>query len=324
MGKLSAQYMGLSLRSPYVASSSGLTEKVASLVALDQAGIGAVVLKSLFEEQIMGLTNSIWEGESDPESYEAIRSYTEAREVGAYLRTIREAKASCGVPIIASISCTVRGRWEEFAKQMAEAGADALEVNIFLLPTDATRPAADYERLYVDTVKRVVEQVSIPVSVKLARMFTNPLHMMSQLSYVGAKGCILFNRYYEPDIDLTSMKLVPGEMFSTPGELIQTLRWVAMGTSQIEPLDIGVSTGVHTAHEAAKAILAGACVTQVCTALYQHGPAYVSQLNDELERLIEEHGFSNLAAMRGRMDYAHAGNPAMFERSQFMIYYASR
>lgn len=323
MRDLSTEYLGLRLRNPFVASSSGHTGSIEKIKQLAEAGIGAVVLKSLFEEQIVNQANVLSATEDYPEAADYISNYIQSNAIDEYVDLVADAKQESGVPIIASINCVGSGKWVEFAGRLEKAGADAIELNKYLLPTDPYKPASFYEEQYFETVKEVVSSVKIPVSVKLSRNFTNPLYVLQQLHFLGARGCVLYNRYYEMDIELKSGLLCSADLFSKDGELAPTLRWLALASAKVEGLDLAVSTGVHSGDDAAKALLVGATAVQVCTVLYQHGSGYVKTLIEELSHALEVYGAESVEAMRGRLNYRNISNPVLFERSQFMKYFSS-
>lgn len=324
MHELSTEYLGLKLKNPLIASSSGLTENLQKIQQLEAAGIGAVVIKSLFEEQIVNQANVMSSQEDYPEANDYINQYIQSHEIEKYLDTIRSAKRECRIPIMASLNCVGKGEWVDFAQRIEQAGADALEVNIFLLPTDPYKPASSYEAEYISTVEAIIKRVTLPIAVKLSRNFTNPLHIIQQLHFLGVKGCVLFNRFYEPDINTKTQRVESASIFSTQHELAPTLRWLALASAKLETLQLAVSTGIHTGEDAAKAILAGATAVQICTTLYQHSPAHVPILIQQLESAMETVGAESLDTMRGRLNYMQTANPALFERSQFMRYFSDK
>lgn len=323
MSNLSVKYLGLTLRNPYVASSSGLTDSLPHVVALAKAGVGAVVLKSLFEEQIINQASATPNSYDYPEAYDYIQGYVQSHAAEPHIKLVSEAKKEVDIPIIPSINCVGKGQWVEFAARLEQAGADAIELNVHLLPTSAEEQASAVERQYFDVVSAVVEAVRIPVAVKLTRNLTNPLNVMQQLHFRGVKGVVLFNRYYEPDIDLTTLKPTMAPIFSTDHELYPTLRWVALARPQLNTLDIAVSSGVHSGKEAAKAIAVGANAVQICSVLYQRGARYVETLIKELEDALQQTPRATINALRGAAaafpSHEHATH---FERSQFMKYFS--
>lgn len=323
MGKLDTSYMGLRIRNPFVASSSGLTSNLDRLQSLRDAGIGAVVLKSLFEEQLSNQAFHMQDGANAPEAFDYLQHYVRSHGVDEYVTMLRDACRTLDVPVIASINCVTDGQWVEFARRLEDAGADALELNIYHLPTNRMVSSAELEARYFDTVERVREAVSFPIAVKLSSQFTSPLYMLDQLRQRGVNGAVLFNRYYEPDVSLSDLTLTSAGTFSHPGEYHNTLRWLGMAWSQLPDLDLAISTGIHSGYDAAKAIAAGASAVQLCTVLYQHGPNYVKHLLDELEFALAETGKGSVASLLGSLKHMSAEGALIFERSQFMRYFSS-
>lgn len=319
---LHTNYLGLQLRNPIIASSSGFTASADKIKRLEDAGIGAVVLKSIFEEQILNQANVMASDENHPEAGDYINQYIQNHELDKHLNVVQEAKKSCQIPIIASINCVGKGKWTDFAQKFEQAGADALEINIFLLPTDPNMPASHYEEQYFQTAEEVVKKVKIPVSVKLSRNFTNPLYILQKLLFLGVKGGVLFNRLYEPDIEVSSRHVTCADLFSAPKELAPTLRWLALASAKIENLHLAASTGVHSGEDAAKAILAGANAVQICTILYHKSASHVTTIIGELEEALKTMGATSVEEIRGTLNYAQ--HPGLFERSQFMRYFSQK
>ncbi len=324
MAELKVSYLGLALKNPIIVSSSGLTDTADKVKKLEEHGAGAVVLKSLFEEQILNQANCMAATEDYPGAEDYIQGYIQGHELSEYLDNLSAAKTKTALPIIASINCMGEGKWVEFAKRIEEAGADALEVNMFLLATDPSKPASYYEEQYLKIVESVVQSTKLPVSVKLSRQFTSPLYMLSSLRNYGVKGAVLFNRFYEPDIDIEHRRVDASDVFSSEKELAPTLRWLALASAQITDFDLAASTGVHSGVDVAKALLTGANTAQVCTALYQHGPKHLESMLSQLEDTMKMLGYASVEEMRGAMNYSQEGNTALFERSQFMKYFSSR
>ncbi len=324
MADLTTSYMGLKLRSPLVAGSSGLTNSLKNIEELEQKGIGAIVLKSLFEEQIRHEAHSLihqQEFSGYPEAYDYVKNYTEINAVDKYLNLIREAKNKVSVPIIASINCVSMGSWTNFASQLQDAGADALELNIFILPSDPFRSGEENEKLYFEIVKDVLNKVNIPVAVKLSWYFSGLAKTLTQLSWTGIKGMVLFNRFYSPDIDLEDLEVAPAFVFSDPAELHMPLRWIAMLSDKLH-CDIAGSTGVYNGEGALKMLLAGAKAVQIASALYKYGINRVESLNQEINDWLDQKGFKSVNDIIGKLSYHKAENPAAYERMQFMRYYS--
>ncbi|MFW6327852.1 MAG: dihydroorotate dehydrogenase-like protein [Bacteroidota bacterium] len=326
MANLETTYLGIKLKNPIIVSSSGLTNSVEQIKKLAAAGAGAVVLKSLFEEQINHEINNEMvggQGFDYPEAVDYIREYTWENSVAAYLNMIKELKTEVDIPIIASINCFSDDEWVNFAQEIESAGADALELNVFRVNTDKNSAASDYEEIYYNIAENVGNVLSIPVSMKLGPYFSNLIHVIDRLSVSGAKGVVLFNRFYEPDIDIHTLSLTSAEVFSTPSDIRQSLRWVAIASSKNKKMDIAASTGIHDGSAVVKQLLAGASVTQVCSAVYKNGPAIITHMVEFLESWMQEQKFIGIDDFKGRMNYRNMKNPVLYERAQFMKYFSN-
>lgn len=325
MSKLKTTYLGLQLTNPIIVGSSGLTNSVAKIKKLQVAGAGAVVLKSLFEEQILHEINHqvhSSEGLDHPEALDYIQNYNKKHSVNEYLELIKNAKKETTIPIIASINCFSVNQWLDFAKQIEAAGADALELNVFVVNTDKNSVAAEYEEIYYKVAKEVSESIHIPVSMKLSPYFSNLVQVVDRLSVLGAKGVVLFNRFYEPDVDINKLTLVSSEILSTPADIRKSLRWVAIVSDKVPTIDVASSTGVHNGEAVIKQLLVGAQAVQTCSAVYKKGPAAISEMVQKLSSWMNEKGFSSIDDFRGSMSYANMKNPALYERAQFMKYFS--
>ncbi|MFP4556366.1 MAG: dihydroorotate dehydrogenase-like protein [Bacteroidales bacterium] len=323
MANLKTNYLGLNLKNPVIVSSSGLTSTVESIQKLEANGAAAVVLKSLFEEQILHEAGSLSVHSDYPEAEDYLRGYVTSNSVENYLSLISKAKEAVTIPVIASINCISASKWVDFAAKIQEAGADALEVNVFLLPTNIKKTAENYETIYYTLAEKLNRVVSIPVSFKLGNHFTNPLRIIEQLWYRDVKGVVLFNRFFAPDIDIDKLKVNSAEVFSNPADIRDSLRWVALANNAIPHIDISASTGVHSGEAAVKMLLAGASSVQVCSALYKNGPAHLKSIIDFLNQWMDKKGYSEIKDIQGIMNYGKIGDPEVYERSQFMKYYSS-
>jgi dihydroorotate dehydrogenase (fumarate) len=323
MAKLDTRYLGLQLRNPIIVSSSGLSNTIKKIEKLARFGAGAIVLKSIFEEQIRMEANSMLKGSDYPEALDYISNYASNNAVENYLQLITDAKARVDIPILASINCISSSGWQSFAKNMEEAGADALELNVYYLPTSVKESSKTYEDLYISILTSIRKTVSIPVSIKLGLHFTNLPGFINSLKASGANGVVLFNRFYAPDIDLESLSFTTSDVFSSPADIRYSLRWVGITSSLIPNLDVCASTGIHNANGAIKQILAGAKAVQICSTLYKNGPEYLQNILTEMNSWMEKHNFADLHEMRGRMSYKNIPDPAIFERAQFMKYFSS-
>ncbi len=319
---LSTTYGGLKLKSPLIVSSSGLTSSVERIKKIEQAGAGAVVLKSLFEEQIMFEVSSMSAGSDYPEAADYLVTYARENSLDQYLSLIREAKAEVNIPVIASINCVRSNEWIEFAKKIEDSGADALELNIYFLPIEKDKDSRAYENAYLDLVSNVKKKTSLPVMVKLGHGFTNITWMVHQLYQRGAASVVLFNRLYAPDIDTASLTFGSAEVLSSPADLRFSLRWIGIVSSQVKEMDLAASTGVHSGLAAIKQILAGATSVQVCSVLYRNGIDYLRDMIDEMKGWMQKNNYSSLSQFRGKMNYKSLKDPSVYERAQFIKYFS--
>jgi dihydroorotate dehydrogenase (fumarate) len=324
MADLSTDFVGLKLRNPVIVSSSGLTDSVEKIRKLEEAGAGAVVLKSLFEEQILHEAGNLSRQSDYPEADDYIRHYTRTNSLDAYLDLIEGAVSATGIPVMASINCISDSEWYDFALKIEEAGAYALELNVYFLPADRNAGSLKYEKLYLDIAEKVRSRVSIPVIMKLGQNFTNLINLVDLLYHRGINGVVLFNRFYSPDININELKMTTSEVFSSPTDLRYSLRWVAIVSSIIEQVDIAASTGVHDGKALIKQLLAGAKAVQVCSAIYKQGPSHITAMLGELSKWMKEKNFGSIGDFRGKMNYANIPDPQVYERSQFMKYFSSR
>ena len=323
MVDIRTSFAGLDLESPIILSSSGLTRNIERTKSFVEAGAGAVILKSLFEEQILMQTGHLIAQNDYPEAEDYIASYVRAEAIEGYLKLIRQAKEELSVPVIASINCTTQGSWVDFAERIRLAGADALEINIMRLETDLYFDPAKAEELYVSIVSSLVGK-GLPIIVKLSRYHTNPPVLVDKLRAAGAAAVTLFNRTYQIDIDLSREQLIGGEVFSHAGDFTETLRFTGLIRGLVPEVEISASTGIYTWEEVTKAILSGANTTQMCTAVYKRGATAIREALVGLQRWMVEHGYQSLDEIRGRLSYGSVADPSLFERVQFMKYFSSR
>ena len=328
MSNLETTYLGLQLKNPLVAASSGLTSSVDKIIELEKAGIGAIVLKSLFEEQINNEVTSMLVKDQHnmdyPEAEDYIKNYLRDNTVIKHIELLTEVKKAVNIPVIASINCVSSDEWTTFAKNFEEAGADALELNIFYVPTDRNEKPGVVEQLYLDVLKKVKMEVSIPVAVKFGLNHSNIIGMADKLKANGASGIVMFNRFYEPDINLETLELTSSEVFSSPADIRRSLRWVGMVSSKITKLDIAASTGIHDGNAVIKQILAGAKVAQLCSTLYLNGAGVIPNMISEISEFMKKWNFKKLDDFRGRLSYKNIPDPMVYERSQFMKYFSNR
>lgn len=318
---MKTKYLGLELSSPVLVSSSPYTANMTHIEQCVRNGAGAVILKSIFEEQIVRHAASLdspSQGMGDAGEY--LERYLGAHYKGEFLKLAADARTT-GVPVIASINCIASSsEWTDYAVSMEQAGASALELNIFLQPTDRFMTADELERGYADVVRKVAEKVTIPVSVKLPMRLTNVLALADALQGRGACGVVMFNRFFEPDIDVETLSFVNGNPFSEPSELRNVLRSVALCSTALPQLDVAVSTGVHDGAAAVKALLCGASAVQVCSAIHEKGYGVIREIGDFIDEWAARHGFASLPEFRGRMDYGNA-ECDVYQRVQYMKYF---
>lgn len=323
MMNLSTSYLGLKLRTPLVCSSSPLCQELSALERMEEAGAGAVVLHSLFEEQIelesLDLARFLDHGtHSYAESLSYLpdmRDYNLGPE--GYLEHLREAKALLKIPVIASLNGHTRGGWVRYAKQIEQAGADALELNVYDIPTDPDRTPGAVEDDLVGLVGDLTREVKIPVAVKLSPYYTAPAHLARRLDKAGAKGLVLFNRFYQPDFDLERLEVVPSLWLSTAEELRLRLHWVAIMFGHTHA-DLAVTGGVHTGGDVLKTLMAGASVAMMTSALLRHGVEHLAGVLTWMREWMEEHEYPSVDKMRGSMSFRSVSNPAAFERANYL------
>lgn len=323
MKTLATNYLGLSLRNPIIIGSSGLTNTAERNFALEQAGAGAVVLKSLFEEQILMQTEQFSKGNSSNiPAGDYIRNYMYSHTLNEYLNLIKETKKRCSIPVIASINCYSSGEWQSFAQQIEQAGADALELNIFMLNTDKYIDSNKSEQVYIDIVRNIAKTVNIPLVVKLGQQFTNLVRMVDALVAAGAKSVVLFNKFYQPDIDLKTLEIKSAPTFTATSDFPNTLRWTSLISALLKGSNVVASKGIHDWENIVKAILAGAQAVQICSAVYKHGNGFIASLLEQVELWMKEQGYYSLDEFRGKLNYNNSQTPTIYERHQFMKYYS--
>ena len=320
---LSTTYLGLQLRTPLVASASPLSQEIDGIRRLEDAGASAVVLYSLFEEQLrqekLELEHRLSAGtESFAESLTYFPQPSEFR-VGpeGYLNHIRRAKETVSIPIIASLNGATAGGWTQYASLIEQAGADALECNIYFLPTDPDVAAAEIEQQYLDILQAVKSIVTIPVSVKLSPFFSNMAHMAKRLDQAGADGLVLFNRFYQRDIDLEELELKPNVLLSTPQALRLPLTWIGILYGRLKA-GLAATSGVHEPEDVIKLLMVGASVTMLCSTLLRNGPNHLRYIEQGVRDWIDTHGYESVRQMQGSMSQLRCADPRAFERAQYM------
>ena len=314
------------LKNPLIAGSSGLTDSIESLIELETYGAGAVVLKSLFEEEILrdmkirlDAMNS--SGFLYPETVEFYDYYDGPKETTtSYLELIKKAKKKLNIPVIASINCLDADNWTYFPCRIEEAGADAIELNIFNLPTNLNKSSAENEKIYFDIITEVRKQVKLPIFVKLSYYASSLAAFLVKISQTQIDGLVLFNRFYNPDIDLETMEVTSGAVLSTPGDMFHTLRWIAILSERVD-CSLIASTGIHDANGVIKQILAGAAAVQIVSTLYRNGTSYLKQILVDMEKWMTLKNYNSPDDFRGKLSQSKTSNPAVYSRVQFMKYY---
>ena len=327
MVDLSTQYLGLKLKNPIIAGSSGLTNSVKRIQGLEQSGAGAVVLKSIFEEEIAFEYEDILQEASaegvNLDQFDYYDFHIKGEKLDKYSTLIEDSKKSVSIPVIASINCVYSHEWTAFARQLQTAGADALELNMFFLPSEFDRTTEEKEKAYFQIIEKVQKEISIPIALKISYYFSNLGPMIQKLSETGIAGLVLFNRFYSPDFDIDKMEVVSSNVFSSPSDLPISLRWISIMAERVG-CDLAASTGVHDGIALIKQILAGAAAVQVASTLYQNGNGQIGVMLKTLEEWMDGKGYNSLADFRGKMSQTKSSNPAAYERVQFMRYFGGK
>jgi dihydroorotate dehydrogenase (fumarate) len=320
---LTTTYLGIKLRSPLVPSSSPLTEEIDNIRRMEDAGAGAVVMHSLFEEQLSmesyELHHHLTYG---TESFAESLTYfpePERFRIGPeeYLELIHKAKASVDIPIIASLNGSSLDGWTDYARLLEQTGVSALELNTYYVQTDTQLTGEEIEQSYVNMVRTVKASVNIPVAVKLSPYFTNMANMAKLLDHAGADALVLFNRFYQPDINLETLEVQPNVLLSTPQDIRLPLRWIAILYDRINA-DLAATSGIHNAHDVLKMLMAGANITMLCSVLLRHGINHIRCIEEELRQWMEKHEYESVQQLQGSMSQKNCPNPSAFERAQYM------
>lgn len=320
---LSTEYLGMRLKNPLVPSASPLARHPDVARRLEDAGAAAIVMNSLFEEEVTEdeeqldrLMHRQGIGHVEASSYLPVNDGYHTR-LDTYLEQLAGLKRSLEIPVIASLNGTTPGGWTAHARELEQAGADALELNIYFMPSDLTCSSEQVEARYVDILAAVKKQVAIPVTMKLSSQFTSPGYLVKRLEVAGVDGVSLFNRYYLPDIDLQTMAVTPSLTFSTSIESRLSMRWIAMLYGRVK-ITLAATSGIHTSDDAIKLLLAGADVTHMCAALLQHGPAYLGEVLKGMALWMEEREYSSVSQLKGSVSHAKAIDPLAFERANYI------
>lgn len=320
MKRLETNFAGLNLRNPFIVSSCNLTNTPEKNKRWEEAGAGAIVLKSLFEEEIEAEADWMQEG-VHAEEWDYLKTYQRAHRLDEYIKLIRDTKAVCTIPVIASINCSRLTEWTEFAKQIEQAGADALELNIMSVCTEVDAGYGSFEREHVEIVKKIKQTVAMPVIVKLGKNLTNPLALVQELYANGASGVVMFNRMVTPDIFLKDMTYVKGEILGSQSDLYESLRWVGLASHKVSKMTYAISGGVTDGASMVKALLVGASAVEVCSAIYRDGASAIRNMLSFVEEWMAANSYERISEFRGTMNAGKTGGGAAFERSQFYKIY---
>lgn len=320
---LSTTYLGLRLKTPFIVASSELTDSVEKIMKHEKNGAGAVVLKSMFEEQIMAesYTSAISGMNESPDAFDYIQQYQSAHSAEKHLRLIEQAKKSVSIPIIASINCVSKSKWVDYTKSLEAAGADAIELNISFLPTDIHTTGEAMEQRYLEIAEAVRAMVKIPVSLKLSPWFSSLPNMLYQLYAHKIDGFVLFNKFYNADINIDKPEMSTGGVFSDPNDFHHSLRYIGLLSGKIKA-DFVASTGIHTPETAIKLLLAGAKAVELASVLYKKGSEYLLTMQEGLESWMKEKGFQSVEEIIGMCNFKNIENPSAYSRIQFMKYFA--
>ena len=320
---LTTTYMGLKLRTPLVPSASPLSDDISKIKKMEDAGAGAIVLYSLFEEQLLLESRDVETGlAAGTDSFAEASSFfpkPDEFRLGPeeYLKHIRKAKDAVQIPIIASLNGCSMGGWTDYARQMEQAGADAIELNLYNIPTDMNQTSEQLEKTYLEIIKAVKGAVKVPVAVKLSPYFTNLASFAKRVDLAGANALVLFNRFYQPDIDLEALEVKPNVLLSTPQALRLPLRWIAILHGRIKA-SLAATSGIHSGQDVIKVLMAGADCAQICSALLKNGIDHLWAMDRGMREWMEKHEYSSVAQMKGSMSQIKCSNPSAFERAQYM------
>ena len=326
MANISTRFFGLDLKSPVIAASSSMTGHAEQVIKLAEAGAGAIVLKSIFEEEIfselqeeLSLRSEL---NSDPEYLDYFDYVIKEDTLRKYLHLISDVKAKTTVPIVASINCVSSSEWTLFARKIEEAGADALELNMFVTPSDITKTSETAESFYFETIQKVLQVVKIPVTVKISHYFSNLAGMVKKLSESGVAGITIFNRFYNPDIDIQSETVVVADVLSSPHDYLLPLKWTGILSGQVN-VDLSATSGIHSAETAVKFLLTGASAVQIASVVYHEGPSAITRMNQGISDWMDQKGYKTIADFKGSLSQK-ATLAQAWERTQFMKYFGEK
>jgi len=322
---LTTRYLGLTLKNPLIAASSGMTGSLDNVELLADAGVSAVVLKSIFEEQILREidslgVNNMYGSFAETENY--VSFYTKKHNLNTYIELIKQSKERVDIPIIASISCLSDSGWEEYAAHIEEAGADALELNMFIMPSDPSKTGIELEQTYFDIIAKILATTKLPVALKVGTYFSGMAEMMVRLSATGIAGLVLFNRFFSPDINIEEEKIVSGNVYSQPVENGNILRWLSILSGKVSCPLVG-TTGIHDGETVIKNMLAGASAVQLATSLYKQGCEVVPSMLKTLEEWMAKKDYTSTSQFIGKLGTGMLKHPMIVERGQFMKYFSN-
>ncbi len=324
MANLKTNYLGLELKNPIIVGSSELSNTVEHILKLEKAGAGAIVIKSLFEEQIMmdidaERTNNIYNSYDHIENY--VGYYLKKHSIDSYLKLITDAKKATTIPIIGSINCVSADEWIDYAKKIEDAGADALEVNLFIMPANVEMTGAEIEKIYTDIAEKLPSVVNIPIALKISSYFSGLANFLVRLSKTNIKGMVLFNKFYSPAIDIDKEELISHSIYSKASDNGLTLRWIGILSGKVE-CDLAASTGIHTAKDVISNLLVGANAVQMVSTIFLHGESQITKTLAGLNEWMDDKSYKTIDDFRGKLSQTSQKNPMMFERAQFMKYFS--
>ncbi len=320
MADLKTAYMGLALHNPIIVSSSRLTSTLDGIRRCEDAGAGAVVLKSIFEEQIDADSSKMLEGADytvHADAYDFFTNKSKDYYIDTYLELVEKAKKSLSIPVIASVNCIHSGSWLDYAHRFQEVNADALELNAYIIPSNATKSGAEIEQEYIHLVKSVRKRVSIPLALKMGQQFSGMAHMMKTFDDLGVDGLVFFNRFYRTDIDIKREQLVPGNVLSVPEEAAVPLQWTALMSGELR-CDICANSGIYSGEAVVKQLLAGAATVGVCSAILKNGLSVIDDMVAVLAEWMDDKGYQSIADFRGKLCQERSDHPEVWERSQYV------
>lgn len=316
--------MGLQLKNPIIIGSSGLSNSVEKIKILAQNNAGAIVLKSIFEEQITSEAIENSQNFDYPEAFDYLNEYSKAFSKEKYLNLIQEARKNVDIPIIASINASTNGAWTNFAKEVEQAGANAIELNIAIIPVNADIDAAKIEKTHLQILENVKKTVKIPIAVKLSSYQSALANLVRQIAWSKtADAVVLFNRFYNPDVDIDKMTIISSHVYSNAEDIMPSLRWIALLSPQFKNINFAATTGVYTGEDVIKQLLVGADAVQIVSAIYKHGPNFINTILGQIKEWMQQKKFNKISDFKGKLNMENCNNASMYERIQFMKYYGT-